>query len=225
MFLLLFIMSINAGLVCEVYSGMKKQSWKKEFTSLILNDSTENQAMTLKIGHFPRQLFRFGRFDEKGFWEAPLLKHQLWLSSPCYFNDPFDCEFVMDHTIIEAPFFREIIYQSIRENFPDCYAVAKIKKFNCTRDLLDFVICYINENNSQFFAHHDKKLSLEHTVENIINIFNLVPIGGLKVLCFSEVYDLSIMWGHYADNHRGFFIGYDFMSDTRNITSGKGIAL
>ena len=52
---------------------MKKQSWKKEFASLILNDSTEDQAMALKIENFPRQLFRFGKFDEKGFWEAPLL--------------------------------------------------------------------------------------------------------------------------------------------------------
>ena len=168
--------------------------------------------MGLKVKHFPRRLFRFGKFDEKGFWQAPLLKHQLWLSSPHYFNDPFDCAFVMDRTIIEAPIFTEMIYQSIQQHYPDCYTIAKMKKLDDIRALLNFFISHVNENDSGSLGYYNRELSLEQMIERILNIFNLVPIGGLKVLCFSEVYDLSTMWGHYADHHRGFCISYDFMS-------------
>ncbi len=181
--------------------------------------------MALKIEHFPCRLFRFGKFDEKGFWEAPLLKHQLRLSSPRYFNDPFDCAFVMDPSIIEAPHFTEMIYQSIQKYYPDFYTIAKMKKLDGIRELLNFFISYLNENSSGNFGYHDKELSLEQIIEGVFNILKLVPIGGLKVLCFSEVYDSLTMWGHYADNHRGFCISYDFMSDPRQRTRGKGIPL
>ncbi|MEY4199166.1 MAG: hypothetical protein RLZZ265_906, partial [Verrucomicrobiota bacterium] len=31
----------------------------------------------------------------------------------------------------------------------------------------------------------------------------------LGVLCLSEVRDSLLMWGHYADNHQGFVVGFD----------------
>ena len=200
---------------------MKKQSWKKEFATLILNDATEQQAMDLKIQHFPHYLFRYGRFDDKGFWEAPLLKHQLWLSSPQYFNDAFDCELIMNNTIIEAPFFQQMLKEQVQNKFPHYSALLEEKQFNSTKDLLDW-FCDITNTEYSFFRPNHKKLSSEVLTKKILDIFNKVSIGGLKVLCFSEVYDSPIMWAHYANYHHGFCIGYDFMEDTRTKTSGKG---
>lgn len=204
---------------------MRKQCWKRDFASFILDDSAEDQAMAIKIQHFPRQLFRYGRFDENGFWEAPLLKHQLWLSSPRYFNDPYDCELVMGRTIIEAPFYRRITFKVVQENFPECYAAAKARGLDSTREILELVNCYFKKDTPGKIEGDNEKLSLDHFIENIYNAFNMGSIGGLKVLCFSEAYNLSIMWSHYADNHRGFCIGYDFISDTRTRTGGKGVPL
>lgn len=32
----------------------------------------------------------------------------------------------------------------------------------------------------------------------------------VRVVCLSEVYDSMLMWSHYAQNHTGFCIEYDF---------------
>ena len=204
---------------------MKKQSWKKDFASFILDDSMEKQAVALKIRHFPGQLFRFGRFDERGFWKAPLLKHQIWLSSPRFFNDPFDCELIMDNTIIEAPTLRKVIYQVLQKNLADGHIIHEMEEFRCTEDLLDCLINCAVDSSTQMLSNDEKRLALEHLVNGVIDAFRAASVAGLKVVCFSEKYDLTIMWGHYADNHRGFCISYDFMADTRKRIKGKGIAL
>src|ERR1044071_4689643 len=46
------------------------------------------------------------------------------------------------------------------------------------------------------------------------------------VLCLSELKDSLLMWAHYADNHRGFVLGFDadhhFFSKRRNATDEFG---
>lgn len=32
----------------------------------------------------------------------------------------------------------------------------------------------------------------------------------VRVVCLSEVYDSMLMWSHYAQNHTGYCIEYDF---------------
>jgi hypothetical protein len=43
---------------------------------------------------------------------------------------------------------------------------------------------------------------LSPTIDSLLN-------QNVGVLCLSEVRDSLLMWGHYADNHKGFVIGFD----------------
>ncbi|MEM5669933.1 DUF2971 domain-containing protein [Bacillus cereus] len=35
----------------------------------------------------------------------------------------------------------------------------------------------------------------------------------IKICCFSEINDSILMWSHYANNHKGFCIEYDFTKE------------
>lgn len=49
-----------------------------------------------------------------------------------------------------------------------------------------------------------------HVLQNGLNDCMSKIKNSVKVVCLSEVYDSILMWSHYAQNHTGFCIEYDF---------------
>lgn len=49
-----------------------------------------------------------------------------------------------------------------------------------------------------------------HVLQNGLNDCMSKIKNSVRVVCLSEVYDSILMWSHYAQNHTGFCIEYDF---------------
>lgn len=145
----------------------QRLTWKQEFASLILDDAQEERAMALKLRHFPRRLYRYGRFDDRGHWQALLLKHTLWLSSPRYFNDPYDCALLMDDAIIDGPAFRKVVSRSLRSLHGDCFTAAQEQSLGEAPDIAVWLENYYahqggdrtsrNNGARQYTAHTGKQ--------------------------------------------------------------------
>ncbi|WFD10782.1 DUF2971 domain-containing protein [Tepidibacter hydrothermalis] len=192
--------------------------WKKEFIkkmfAINIEDTDICGAIDLKYKNIPKSLFRYRTFDEKGHNLDNLASDSVWLSSPMDFNDPYDSALTLN---LQNRFF-----DNTKKNFIETLKKNKSvsqKEMNIINnpdytqdDLFRFVV-----NNSPEIPH-DKKEEASKILKSVIQkqLDKLIADCDssfkslMYIACFSEVKDSILMWSHYAANHEGFCIEYDF---------------
>jgi hypothetical protein len=124
-------------------------------------------------------LFKYRPFNQHSL--QSIIDNAVWFSKPSDFNDPFDCGFMVDE-------------KRLRENVN--YALQKICSVtgkNITK--LDEENFSIRETDIEAFLKFQK------------SVYNLFQNSGIFSL--SQINNDILMWGHYADSHRGFCIQYE----------------
>lgn len=147
----------------------------------------------------PKSLIKFysGKYLENGqnYSLESIKNTTLWLSSPVWFNDPFDCVLNIDY--------RSRVDEMVQKVFVELYGEEKAKRLINT----DFAKCALQEKTQKIVSDLSKR---NKEIENKI-----------YVSCFSEIENLYsvTMWSHYANNHSGFCVEYDF-ENIKNINEG-----
>lgn len=164
-----------------------------------------------------KKLYRYRSFDKKMIndysyihqgviniekWKFEAFEGLVYPSSPLYFNDPYDCEFCFQADALEGILDRETYLHLLERRF-------SLKQEEKNRILYSDNI----ERAMQIVLQaHGGKLSdswmniLESGLSGCLNKIK----DAVRVVCLSEVYDSMLMWSHYAQNHTGFCIEYDF---------------
>ncbi len=147
---------------------------------------------------------RFGLPDGEQIsqWEQVLYDGLIFPAHPESFNDPYDCDFLVDSDFLESHLMRELL---IRQLSSRCTLTQYEKESIMINDDVDKVL-------REVFFHHFKvrnKHFLQSMKEDINKAIKSAK-SVLQVTCFSEVNDSILMWSHYAQNHSGFCIEYDF---------------
>lgn len=196
---------------------MDSQALFKRLMDLIgtetLNVEQIRDAITLKGKHLPELLYKYRTIDEKGYALDNLRTSTLHLSPANKMNDPYDSaalfepyggvntvELLLKHSdlterrqqeILAAPdqldaFLRDLLTGQ-EHHFQESdinEVIQKFKKF--TKDV---------------FNYHD--IALKESFASLIQ--RCVCICSL-----SERLDSLPLWAHYAGNHKGFAMEYDF---------------
>lgn len=110
-----------------------------------------------------------------------LNKNQVWISSPLSFNDTFDCEYLFNFG--KTPDNIDFLIQKCREKLSDS-----------DHENFDKFITDILNSEYKKIVLDSNKFSKEHVF----------------IACFSEINDSILMWSHYANNHKGICIEFDF---------------
>lgn len=150
------------------------------------------------VGSMKDFLFRYRAF--KPYNIQALAEGKLFFSTPSEFNDPFDSVVYVD----QQKLYGSIEY-ALRANL-DSY--LDIKHINPKGKALKKVLAL--SDKSVFDLPQSSELIqgfMEH-VHNTSNKFKQQINANSKVVCFSEDYLSPLMWAHYADNHKGFALGY-----------------
>ena len=164
-----------------------------------------------------KKLYRYRSFDKKMIndysyihqgviniekWKFEAFEGLVYPSSPLYFNDPYDCEFCFQADALEGILDRGTYLHLLERRF-------SLKQEEKNRILYSDNI----ERAMQIVLQaHGGKLSdswmniLESGLSGCLNKIK----DAVRVVCLSEVYDSMLMWSHYAQNHTGFCIEYDF---------------
>lgn len=168
---------------------------RKEFHDMYISEDMSKidqiiQAMPTSVIKFYRGTY----INEKNYNLEALKAQKLWLSSPQYFNDPFDCVANIDY--------EEVIYQKKVDWF------HKICEESFANELLN------NESVKPYIEWTVKK-EAEKYKDNLKRIRDSIFVS-----CFSEPINLTSlrMWGYYADSHRGYCMEYD-IRDFYNISN------
>ena len=135
-------------------------------------------------------------------WKFEAFEGVVYPSSPLYFNDPYDCEFCIHPDALLEILDRQTYIKILEEQFR--LKPKEKKKILNTKN--------IGSTIQQILRNHGVKLqkSLVNVLQDKLNSSMSEVKDSVRVVCLSEVYDSILMWSHYAQNHTGFCIEYDF---------------
>lgn len=137
-------------------------------------------------------------------------KDELWLSKSALFNDLHDSLFFFD---------KNTILDSIEKMFSSGavpYMLETIKQ-------VQFPNADLQKWTTEIFSSLDTKQLTDIVWQSVPGFsqwlnqcFSYAKDGireRTKMVCLSESIKSPLMWAHYADNHKGFAIGYDFRNN------------
>ncbi len=198
-------------------------SYRDEFEMILegtkLSSNTSKEEFDIQIlpliqfigKNIPNQLYKFRACTDYSI-EA-FEKNELWLSKADLFNDPHDSLFFFDKNAILA---------SIEKMFSSGTVLSMM-------DLIkqgQYPNVELQKRGMEAFPSLDAqqltdimRQSIPNFAEFLTQCFSSAKAGireRIKMVCLSESIKSPLMWAHYADNHKGFAIGYDFRNN--NVT-------
>lgn len=187
-------------------NGKKNDNnWISEYIELMLADDPEH-AIPLKDQHFPKAFFKYRSLNENTL--NSLEENTLWLSEIHKLNDPFECAMLLDHNACLRLTYSS---DSYRAEFKSRFGfeiptaiIAKIVNSNCPDDVYREFCASNGIVITQSAAEQKDRIMAGW--EEIRNDTN----KNIRVSCFSERNDSILMWSHYASQHQGVCIEYDF---------------
>lgn len=160
--------------------------WKESFYDYYIHNKRD-EGMSLLLNSYKNPFIKFCRgdfnLDGSNDYLNSLLNDQVWMSNPSKFNDPFDCALNLGEKGIEL-----LILEDLNE-------IIQIDDF-------------INKINNSFEREAKEKIAL---INKQIQEKLEETRKQLFVSCFSEYTNItkSVMWGNYANCHKGFCVEYD----------------
>ncbi|ADZ10369.1 hypothetical protein Metbo_2154 [Methanobacterium lacus] len=195
--------------------------WEDDFANLLFsNDPTRvnaKEAAELKYNKFPSHLYKYRTFDENEYSVKALEEDKIFLSNPLEFNDPYDCALLCkDANYVKEDFLKNLLAKDPK-GFRKAHNLTKkqISKLQKSDKIIKDLSIFIAKNSPEY-KNNPKRLN-ELSKENELQIraisadFNELR-KDMLVSCFSEDYKSILMWSHYAKEHTGFCVEYDFKS-------------
>ena len=149
----------------------------------------------MAIHPVPRKLYKYRPFDV--FFLRILTHAEVSYSDPRKFNDPLDCDPTIE-VDIELNDLEHLCYEFLRSTLTDDEAKAEIKNYR-----------YRSSEHGDFRSDPSVEAYLKSLLAERIRERLKQELGSQGVLSLSARWDSSLMWSHYADNHKGICIEFD----------------
>lgn len=169
----------------ELYMGRKLYRYRS-FNTDMLNDYSHIHQGMINI--------------EK--WKFEAFEGLVYPSSPLYFNDPYDCEFCFQSDVLESILDRKTYLHLLERKFS--LKQEEKNRILYSDDIERAMQVVLQAHNAQLSGSWRDilKSGLSGCMDTLKD--------AVRVVCLSELYDSMLMWSHYAQNHTGYCIGYDF---------------
>lgn len=204
---------------------------KREFSQLLYETSFDSTATVDDVvrllsplrswikENVPKRLFRYR--ECKDYNVASIKNDEIWGSTILEFNDPYECTPCYDiekaQEYLNQMFSSETLKQIISLVKTDSLPPAFQDLFPLNS--LDILAQALSMHTEDTIISQLQRSNLA-TLDRIKADWNLIVNSfflGIKqaesethIACFSERCDSSLMWGHYANSHKGFCLEYDF---------------
>jgi len=179
----------------------------------------------LKSENLPEAIFKYRSFDENGHSIKSLEESTIWLSGPLQFNDPFDSTLTADYErLVTAKVCENLTTESIAGfNIPQ-EVIDEVKRTGRPIDGISDWVANTGGSDvtKENVGRHKNALhfAIQRQCDELRgNAFSILH-KAVKICSFTTRHDSLLMWGHYADSHRGFCVkyglkGYDGVNDLR----------
>lgn len=183
------------------------RQWYEEYCDYVINQNISIEHIReVTTKHFPSHLYRFSSFrDEK--WKNEIYSHQIRLSNPNEFNDPFDCEVCVPIQILNKS---KVIKEALIRKFNPLIKMTKvdINRIRYADDAIAAMNVVLGQHGIPVNNVDEALIELaKHEASNLIR-------DQYKMICFSENLTSILMWSHYAQKHTGYCLEYMINSET-----------
>ena len=143
---------------------------------------SELVKLSVDQGQLPRYIYKYRALNSNT--EKIFTDSKLWFSKPNDFNDPFDCQVIVDTKNTD-----DEIANFLRQNAPTM----------SSKDVKHF---------SRLWSKNPVKWNqmVSKTIQDSVN--------EKGVCCFAGNNDNILMWSHYTDSHKGICLKFDVLADT-----------
>lgn len=145
--------------------------------------------------HSPQKLFKLRTVSEKSL-EA-LTDEKLYLTRADFFNDPYDCFLSFNHNKL-----KETISRHLSDESMNSFIKSSGLTFAAESGLI----------NQTFYYHmfHLKRDAFFDICDEILTHTTTVLQSNTYIASLTENIQSPVLWAHYANNHEGFAIEYQF---------------
>lgn len=199
-------------------------NYRDEFKKIIENIKVSRMTPPEKFNaemqpliHFiqiniPAALYRFRECTEINI--DAFNKDEIWLSKASKFNDPHDSLLFFDKSAI----LNQAQQMFSPENWKVMFEALKQPKSILSQlsfqnhDMPIVIEDRLNTLDEQSFFNIAQQVmpNLDIFLDSCFGSLKNEIRNQIKMSCLSENINSPLMWAHYADNHTGFAIGYDF---------------
>ena len=189
--------------------NLGKNTSKEEF------DSKVTPLLQFISNNLPEQLFKFRGCTEYSL--DAFEKDELWLSKASLFNDLHDSLLFFD---------KSYILKTIEEMFSNGNMLAlftALTKGQVPLEQNHILTSDVQQRVTSLFSSMDAEQLTDMVWKSVPNFsefldqcFYFAKEGireNIKMVCLSESIKSPLMWAHYADNNKGFALGYDFRNN------------
>lgn len=166
-----------------------------------------DQMVRFKHRHIPKRLFKYREVSKYSL--SNLSNDTLWCARANSFNDPYDCALSVELSPLS-----ELAVTSARKT--GFFTQDEIGAIEQAEDPMQKLLELSASKNTeihaeQFYALREKVEAARATakVELIDKMSNGLR-SAYKICSLCQRIDSLLMWGHYARNHQGFAMEYDF---------------
>ena len=148
--------------------------------------------------HTPNKLYKMRAMTDRAI--DALENDKIYLTRADFFNDPYDCFLSFDSERLKSAIKRNLSDESM-DSFVSRYGLS-FPTGNGNPGIDDY-FCTFKSKRDEFFDKCSVNLS-DITEELQTNTY---------VASLTESIHSPVMWAHYADNHKGFAIEYEFRKE------------
>lgn len=197
--------------------------YNAQYTSVdepIIAEKALSTIATWIKSNIPEKLYRYRSVSDNSI--SAFRDDKIWASIPSTFNDSFECMPCFDHerakTVIENDFnsdgFKFKIGTIMQGSIPPgLEAIIPPNDIDSVIKNINLTIRELGIEQTSIKAKNIFSAILELRMEEYASDFYSSTAGLMRhymVACFSETNTSALMWGHYAQSHRGFCLEYDF---------------
>lgn len=187
---------------------MQDRDWIPAYQKLLLAGQ-EKQASELKRKNFPTSLYRFMRLNEYSI--ASVKNATFWLASIDSLNDPYESSLLFR----KGDYFRSILcsnsfIESFHKNYNWQLSDAEINKvlestdpYQTFREVCRSHGWVVGATEQEFYKDENEN----DWKKNVATVRQIS-----KICSFTERFDSVLMWSHYAEQHKGICVEYDFLN-------------
>lgn len=196
------------------------QNWIAEYFRLIGHHNADQtnlaQAHALKLQHLPKHLYRYRRPD--GLAVAGLAAGTTWLSHPAKFNDPFDCGLSFSTSDLIRNWTSEQL-EVIMERTGNTgkFTEAEIAEIKVDPDPLvrmtELSFIKLGQPVPTDMGEVLREMGKDR-LDGALEELAARARESLRLCCLAETPNSTLMWSHYANEHRGFCLEYDLQTWT-----------
>ncbi|MEB7605827.1 DUF2971 domain-containing protein [Enterobacter kobei] len=164
--------------------------------------------------NMPTHLYKYKSFSVDSL--DLLVSDKLYFANPNSFNDPLDCNPSVRDNMHDVDALKKILKRLIIDNTKKELTEAASKiNYNGPRTLQKIESLGEHEAAQVLSGIDDFLVIFDDDIIFVLNDMlalikkNLMTNYTSGVLSLAENYDCPLMWSHYADQHKGFCIGYD----------------